>query len=187
MPREGLNPAVVTETAAVMVDAHGLAALTLAGLAARLGVAPPSLYKHIGGQEDLLLRVSTLSFRRFNDALTTAVMARTGRGALVSIAHAYRRFAIDHAGLYTLTQGALSLDSDAQQREARRMVEVFDAVVDSYGVPDALSVHATRIVRATLHGFVDIEARGGFNLPQSVDDTFELVVEAAHGWLMGLC
>ncbi|WP_375383449.1 TetR/AcrR family transcriptional regulator [uncultured Sphingomonas sp.] len=187
MPRGGLSPAIVTEAAAAIVDAHGLAALTLARLAARLGVAPPSLYKHIGGQDDLILRVSTLSLRWLNDALTTAAMARAGRAALGSIAHAYRRFAIDHAGLYTLTQGPLRPDSDAQQTEARRVVAVFDAVIASYGVPDALSVHAIRVVRASLHGFVDIEARGGFQLSQSVDESFELVVEAAHGWLTGLC
>ena len=96
---------------------------------------------------------------------------------------AYRRFAIEHAGLYTLTQGALRSDPDAQQTEARRVLKVFDAVIRSYGVPEHLSVHATRVVRASLHGFADIEARGGFHLPQSVDESFELVVEAAHAWL----
>ncbi len=187
MPREGLSPEVITEAAAAIVDAHGLAALTLARLAARLGVAPPSLYKHIGGQDDLILRVSTLSLRRLKEELTTAAMARSGRDALLSIAHAYRRFAIEHAGLYNLTQGALRPDSEAQQTEARRVLKVFDAVITSYGVPDDLSVHATRVVRATLHGFVDIEARGGFHLPQSVDDSFELIVEAANTWLKSLC
>ena len=186
MPRETLSPEVITDAAAAIVDTHGLAALTLARLAARLGVAPPSLYKHIGGQDDLILRVSTLSLRRLNDELTTAAMARSGREALLSIAHAYRRFAIEHTGLYSLTQGALRADSDAQQTEARRVLKVFDAVISSYRVPDELSVHATRVVRASLHGFVDIEARGEFHLPQSVDDSFKLIIEAAHAWLKSL-
>ena len=183
MPREGLSPDVVTEAAAGIVDAHGVAALTLARLAAHLGVAAPSLYKHIAGHEDLILRVSTLSLRRLNDELTAAALGCSRREALASMAHAYRRFAIEHAGLYTLTQGALKSDSDVQQAEARRVLKVFDAVIKSYGVPEDLSVHATRVVRASLHGFADIEARGGFHLPQSVDESFELVVEAAHAWL----
>ena len=187
MPREGLNPEVVTEAAAAIVDVHGFAALTLARLAARLGVAPPSLYKHIGGQDDLVLRVSTLSLRRLNDELTTAAMGRSGRDALWSIAHAYRRFAIEHPGLYTLTQGPLRPDSDAQQTEAQRVLKVFDAMISGYGVPDNLSVHAIRVVRASLHGFVDIEARGGFQLSEAVDDSFSFVVTAAHAWLTSLC
>ena len=187
MPREGLNPDIVTEAAAAIVDFDGLAALTLARLAARLGVAAPSLYKHIAGQDDLIVRVSTLSLRRLNSELTTAAIGRSGREALSSIAQAYRRFAIEHAGLYRLTQGALKLGSDAQQSEVRSALKVFDAVIRSYGVPEDLSVHATRFVRASLHGFVDIEARGGFQLSQSLDESFELLVEAVHGWLSGLC
>ena len=186
MPREGLNPDIVTEAAAAIVDADGLAALTLARLAARLGVAAPSLYKHIGGQDDLIVRVSTLSLRRLNSELTTAAMGRSGREALSSIAQAYRRFAIGHAGLYTLTQGALRPDSDAQQSEVRSASKVFDAVIRSYGVPEDLSVHATRMVRASLHGFADIEARGGFQLSQSVDQSFEFILEAIHRWLSSL-
>ncbi len=187
MPREGLSPEIVTEAAAGIVDAHGVAALTLARLAARLGVAAPSLYKHIAGQDDLILRVSTLSLRRLNNELTTATIGRSGREALLSLAHAYRRFAIEHSGLYTLTQGPLRPDSDAQQTEALHALKIFDAVIRSYGVPDDLSVHATRVVRASLHGFADIEARGGFQLPQSVDESFEFTVEAAHAWLRNLC
>ena len=186
MPREGLNPAIVTETAAAIVDADGLAALTLARLAARLGVAAPSLYKHIGGQDDLTLRVSLLALRRLNAELTTAAIGRSGREALTSIARAYRRFAIEHAGLYRLTQGALRPDSDAQQSEVRRALKLFDAVIGSYGVPHDFSVHATRIVRASLHGFADIESRAGFQLSQSVDESFELLVEAVHSWLSSL-
>ena len=186
MPREGLNADLVTEAAAGIVDAHGLAALTLARLAALLGVAAPSLYKHVAGQDDLIVRVSTLSLRRLSDELTLAAVGRSGRDALLSIAEAYRRFAIEHTGLYTLTQGPLRSDAETQQGEARRALKVFDAVIRSYGVPEALSVHATRMVRASLHGFADIQARGGFQLPQSVDESFELMVEATHGWLTGL-
>ena len=186
MPREGLNPDIVTEAAAAIVDADGLAALTLARLAARLGVAAPSLYKHIDGQDDLIVRVSTLSLRRLNSELTMAAIGRSGREALSSVAHAYRRFAIEHTGLYTMTQGALRPDSDAQQSEVRTALKVFDAVIRSYGVPEDLSVHATRMVRASLHGFADIEARGGFQLSQSVDQSFEFILEAIHKWLSSL-
>ena len=181
-----MTPDIVTEAAAGIVDADGLPALTLARLAAHLGVAAPSLYKHVAGQDDLIVRVSTLSLRRLNSELTTAVLGRSGREALSSIAQAYRRFAIEHAGLYTLIQGPFRPASDAQQTEALRVLKVFDAVIRSYGVPEGLSVHATRVVRASLHGFSDIEARGGFQILQSVDESFEFIVEAVHGWLLGL-
>ncbi|MCW6512751.1 TetR-like C-terminal domain-containing protein [Lichenifustis flavocetrariae] len=92
----------------------------------------------------------------------------------------YRRFAIEHAGLYALTQATLKHGSNAQQAEALRAVKVFEAVVKSYGVPDDLSVHAIRMVRAGLQGFSDIESHGGFQMSQSLADSFLFLVDAIH-------
>ena len=178
LPRAGLTPDIVTEAAAAIVDADGLAALTLARLAAALGVAPPSLYKHVAGLDDLAIRVATLAILRLTDRLTAAALGRSGRQALLAIAETYRRFAVEHAGLYALTQAAPEPTSDEQRAEAARALDVLAAVVTSYGVPSGLSVDAIRMVRAGLHGFADIEARGGFQTPQSVDQSFLVLIDA---------
>ena len=86
MLRAGLDPEIVTEAAAAIVDAEGLAAMTLARLAASLRVAPPSLYKHIGGLEDLTVRVATLAIRRLVDRLVAAAIGRSAGQALHAIA-----------------------------------------------------------------------------------------------------
>ena len=52
------------------------------------------------------------------------------------------------------------------------------AVVASYDVPGEVSVHAIRMVRAGLHGFADIEARGGFQMPEAVDQSFLVLIDA---------
>ena len=120
------------------------------------------------------------------DNLTAAAVGRSGRQALIAIAETYRRFAIEHAGLYSLTQGAPDLNSIEQQTEVTRALGVFSAVVTSYGVSNDLSTHAIRMVRAGLHGFADIEARGGFQMPQSVDQSFLLLVSALDNSLSNL-
>ena len=186
MPRAGLDPEIVTEAAAAIVDAQGLAALTLARLAADLGVAPPSLYKHVAGLDDLILRVTTLSIRRLTDTLAAAALGRSGRQALLAVAEAYRRFATGHVGLYALTQSALTPGSAAQQAEASRAVEVLAAAIRSYNVPDDLLIHAIRVVRAGLHGFADIESRGGFQMPLSVDESFQVLIDALDTSLSNL-
>ena len=53
MPRAGLSTASVIEAAADLADEIGYDALTLTALATRLGVAVPSLYKHVSGLEAL--------------------------------------------------------------------------------------------------------------------------------------
>jgi AcrR family transcriptional regulator len=186
MPRAGLDPEIVTEAAAVIVDADGLAALTLARLAADLGVAPPSLYKHVASLDDLILRVKTLSLRRLTDNLAVAALGRSGRQALLAVAEANRRFAIEHTGLYSLTQSGPNPGSTAQQAEASRVVEVLAAAIRSYNVPDELIIHAIRVVRAGLHGFADIEARGGFQMPLLVDESYLVLIDALDAALINL-
>ena len=178
MLRAGLDPEIVTEAAAAIVDAEGLAAMTLARLAASLRVAPPSLYKHIGGLEDLTVRVATLAIRRLVDRLVAAAIGRSAGQALHAIAEAYRQFAMDHAGLYLMTQAAADPTSAEQRVEVARALEVFGAVIAGYGIPDKLAVHAIRLIRAGLHGFSDIEARRGFQMTASVDESFRMLVEA---------
>ena len=186
MPRAGLDPEIVTEAAAAIVDADGLAALTLARLATTLRIAPPSLYKHVGGLEDLIVRVTTLAIRRLADRLVAAAIGRSGSRALLAVAEAYRRYAIEHIGLYLLTQSAPEPTSADQQVEVARALEVFAAVVAGYGTPDEFAVHAIRLTRAALHGFADIEARGGFQMAACVDESFRLLVEALDTSLLAL-
>ena len=186
MPRAGLDSEIVTEAAAAIVNAEGLAALTLARLAATLRIAPPSLYKHVGGLEDLIVRVTTLAIRRLADRLVAAAIGRSGSRALQEIATAYRRFAIEHVGLYLLTQSAPEPTSAEQQVQVARALEVFAAVVAGYGTPDEFAVHAIRLTRAGLHGFADIEVRGGFQMTACVDESFRLLVEALDTSLVAL-
>lgn len=178
MPRAGLDPDIVTKAAAVIVDADGLAALTLARLAAALGVRLPSLYKHVTGLDDLTVRVTTLAIRRLADDVTAAAIGRSGRHTLLAIAEAYRRFAVEHAGLYPLIQAAPELTLKAQRAEVARALGIFSAIVASYDVPGEVSVHAIRMVRAGLHGFADIEARGGFQMPEAMDESFLVLIDA---------
>ena len=61
MPRAGLNRRAVVAAAAVLADEVGWEQLTLAGLAGRLGVRLPSLYKHIDSLDGLRRDVAVLA------------------------------------------------------------------------------------------------------------------------------
>ncbi len=43
---------------------------------------------------------------------------------------------------------------------------------------ESRSVHAIRLVRSGVHRFTDIEARGGFQRPEFIDECFALLVDA---------
>lgn len=73
---------MVTEVAGDLVDRHGAEALTLALVAKEVGVATPSLYKHVGGLDDLRSRVSAAATIQLSKALAEATVGLAGRDAL---------------------------------------------------------------------------------------------------------
>jgi AcrR family transcriptional regulator len=183
MPRAGLDPDVVVRRAGALIDEHGLEALTLARVAGELGVATPSLYKHVGGLDDLIGRVAVAATADFAAQLGAASRGRSDRRALESIADAYRRFAREHPGTYPLTQR--SRGTDAWTAAAAEGIGAVVAALSGYGLQDG-DVHQIRFVRSALHGFVHLELSGGFGLPTSVDESFAVLVDALDAMLRSL-
>jgi AcrR family transcriptional regulator len=183
MPRAGLDPDVVVRRAGGLIDEHGADALTLARVAGELGVATPSLYKHIGGLDDLLGRVAVAATAELAARLGAASRGRSGRDALQAIADEYRRFAREHPGTYPLTQRPQ--DTDAWTAVATDTVAAVVAALSGYGVEEG-DVHRIRFVRSALHGFVHLECSGGFGLPTSVDESFRYLVDALDATLRTL-
>jgi AcrR family transcriptional regulator len=90
VPRVGLTPSRVVDAAIALVDERGLAALTLAAVAERCGVAAPSLYKHVSNLADLRTLVGIRVMQEMADGFATAVMGRSGPDAVAALMRAYR-------------------------------------------------------------------------------------------------
>jgi AcrR family transcriptional regulator len=178
MPRAGLDAQAVVVAAAELADADGLEHVTLAGLASRLGVRAPSLYAHIGGLADLRQRIAARGAFELTAELQAAAAGRAGGDALLAIANAYRAYALAHPGTYEALQRAPELNDPDSEAAARRLVDVVLAVLRGYGLEGDNAIHGVRIVRAALHGFVTLEAVGGFGLPLPIDESFERLVAA---------
>ncbi len=74
VPRAGLGPAAVVAAGAALADEVGFAGLSMGQLAERVGVRTPSLYKHIGGQDDLNHRIA-VAVARLTGSLTAVLRA----------------------------------------------------------------------------------------------------------------
>ncbi|MFG1653763.1 TetR/AcrR family transcriptional regulator [Micromonospora sp. NPDC049275] len=176
MPRAGLNQQTVVREAARLADEVGYQQLTLAALASRLGVALPSLYKHIRGADALSQKLAALASAELATELTTAAAGRSGGDALRAMADAYRAYAHRHPGRYPATQQVPD-PSDPEHVEAgERAVGAIFAVLRGYGLTGDDAVDATRALRSALHGFVALEAAGGFGLPREVDRSYHQLV-----------
>jgi AcrR family transcriptional regulator len=177
MPRAGLDTESVVQAAAELADAEGLEAVTLSRLARALGVRSPSLYVHVAGLEDLRRRLGARGARELAGELARAAAGRAGSDALSAVAHAYLAYAREHPGSYDAAQRARELQGDEQALAAAAAVaDVVLAVLRGYGLHGDDAVHAVRIIRVALHGFVSLEAEGGFAIALSLDETFERLI-----------
>jgi AcrR family transcriptional regulator len=173
VPRAGLSEQRVVEEAESLADEGG--PVTLAALAARLGVQVPSLYKHVAGADALQGLIATRAKNELADALGRASVGKARSDALAAIAGAYRDWATAHPGRYATTLRA-ALDGDPAEVAAgdRAVKVIFDALA-GYGLTGQDAIDATRLLRSTLHGFVSLDAVGAFGLPD-LDRSFARLV-----------
>jgi AcrR family transcriptional regulator len=185
MPRAGLTPERVVAEAAAVADEVGLQQLTLAAVAQRFGVALPSLYKHVDGLDGLQRDLAVLGMKQLAAALSRAAVGRSGKDALTAVARAYRRFAKERPGLYDATMRAPSPADAEHTAVSQDALDVAIAVMRGYGIEGHDAVHAIRFYRSALHGFVAQEASGAFGMAESVQRSFDLMIEAVDLALSG--
>jgi AcrR family transcriptional regulator len=177
VPRAGLNRAAVVDLAVELTDSEGFAALTLAAVAGRAGVAVPSLYKHVESLGALRSAVALVAVRELARVSSAATVGRSGDDALRALGGAIRDFAVQHPGLYAATQVAPSADDVELVQAATDAVGVVAAVLRGFDLPAGRSVDAIRAARSSIHGFVQLEASGGFGMPDDVDASFEVLLD----------
>ncbi|MEZ0447943.1 TetR/AcrR family transcriptional regulator [Cellulomonas sp. ICMP 17802] len=189
MPRAGLDRAAVVDLALAVVDdggPSGFADLTLSAVAARAGVAVPSLYKHVAGLPALRREVALVCVDEFETTLA-AVRARcTGADLLPAYARAIRGLALRSPGRYQAVQGSSWMhdpDAAAVRATGERVVAELSDAVAALGVPHDRRIDAVRAVRAAVHGFVVLELDGGFGMPDDVDASFDFLVAGLVGGL----
>jgi len=185
MPRAGLSTGSVVDAAVDLVDEQGWAALPLAAVASRTGVAAPSLYKHVRNLEALQQKVSARATAELAQTLTRSVAGRSGEEALRFLADAYHDYALAHPGRYPSTQRVPDPQDPAHVAAGEQAVQAVFAALRGYGLDGEEAIHATRAARSALHGFVSLEIDGGFALPQDVRHSFERLVSMLHVSLAG--
>jgi AcrR family transcriptional regulator len=178
MPRIGLDKAAVVEAAAVIANRDGLPAVTLARLAQDLTVKTPSLYNHVQSLGALHRELALKGMIESNAVMARAAIGKARSDAVVAIGLAYRRFALDSPGLYAASllpppRGDVELEAAATEA-----VGTVIAVLGGFGLVGDDALHATRGLRAIIHGFVGLESAGAFGLALDTEESFRRLLKA---------
>jgi AcrR family transcriptional regulator len=185
--RRRLSRERVIEQAVEMADEAGsVEAVSLTALARALQVRVPSLYNHVTSLEDLRRAMTIYAMHRLVITLREATAGREGRDALLAIAHASRKFALAHPGVYPLTIRAPEPADETFNALANELLQWLFLMLATCGLQGDEAIHALRGFRSVLHGFVALETAGGFQLPLSRDESFQRLVESYLNGLVPL-
>ena len=177
MPRAGLSSADVVAAGAELADEVGFQALTMGLLADRLGIRPPSLYKHVTDLADLRHRIATQAMSEMGEAVRDALQGRSGRDALAALLAAVQAYVMAHPGRYAATSGErFSGPDDPLLAASARVIDSISAALRGYGISEADMVHAIRTIRCTIHGFAMLQEAGGFQWSGAPGDTFDWMI-----------
>lgn len=186
MPRTGLQSDDVVAIAATLVDEIGFHELTMGVLAHRLGVRPPSLYKHVESLADLQHRIATVAMTELGETIRDALQAKTGHDALHALFSAVRSYVQAHPGRYTSTVGAeFTGQNDPLLTASARVLDSIGAVLRSYGVDEQDRDHAIRAMRCMIHGFASLSAAHAFRWDTDLETSFDWMITFMDRGLRG--
>jgi AcrR family transcriptional regulator len=169
--RAKTSAAAIVAAARELVERSGNAALSMADVAAAVGVRAPSLYGHFADRAALLAAVELELFADMRGALERTRPARDPVTALTRHAHAFRAFAKAHPRGF-----ALMFDADADRSDAGRRARI-DALAPTMTLLETLVgkrdvLLAARVLAPFLIGFVAMELAGAFRLGPGIDAAF---------------
>lgn len=135
----GLSRQRIAHAALELADEEGLAALTIRGLARRLGVEPMSIYNHVRSKDALLDAV-------WDELMATAILSPehpdpTWQGYLRQIVTGYRTALLAHPSVLPAM-----LDRHARTSQSLDLVQTVTAGLTARGVPLMLAVDMVNVV-----------------------------------------
>lgn len=170
--KRSLTIQTIVEEAVALIDEEGVEALSMAHLAKRLHIRPPSLYHHINDLQELRQNVAQYGLTELYQAMLKASAGKAKEDALMAIGNAYLTFARKRPGLYE----AIFL-APAREKVGEDIVSLILTILEPFPLDETEKIHVVRGFRSLLHGFTTIEKSDGFQIPISVDESISYVLE----------
>jgi AcrR family transcriptional regulator len=174
----------IVAAARSLLEEQGLEAVTMASVADRVGVRPPSLYKHVQDRGALIAAVADDAARELGRVMEAAVRGTPGEGAdegpaarIVRAARAFRALAARSPRSVSLVFAGLGGDLQPSVETAAIAARpLLEASAELAGEDRALV--AARALTAFAYGFCAMEQGAAFRFGGDVDEAFRAGIEA---------
>jgi AcrR family transcriptional regulator len=166
------------------IEQEGIEELSLARLASKLGIKPPSLYRHVPNKAELIQAVITFTFEQLFQSYEAAIQASGGdeKEQLRVIFRTHRSFAHANPETYVLAFTTTRSEQRASEQMLERLVLPIQALMATIAGGEK-SLLALRGALSLVHGFVMLELKDQFKRGGDLTEAFEASVEAyLSGW-----
>ena len=177
-PKIGLDLTTILEAAGDIADQYGMQEVTLANLAKKLTIRPPSLYNHFDGLPGLRKALAIYGIDRLYEEVAHSAIGVSSTDAVIAISKAYVNFSRKHPGIYEATLFAPDPEDEDVQRAGAKMVNLSVRVLGAFNLEGDQALNAVRGLRSILHGFSSLEQRGGFKLELDLDESLLIIIKA---------
>lgn len=169
----------VVDAAIHCLQRDGDSGLGINRVAHELGIRPPSIYKHIDGNDALRRAVAVEGMHRLTKYLNHRVQNVQDHRRLVhAIACGIRQFFHHHPALHTVIK-TTPIEDDPGYESAKQAFLAFNAEhLYPFGIEGDEVIHAVRALVSACHGFVLLERSKRFIAAQSLDDSYEWLINA---------
>lgn len=120
-----------------------------------------------------------ISIAHFCDALNEAVIDKDRDDAFVSLARAYRKFALQNPELYRAIIGIPTADDAMLLKNEQETIAPLRKVVKCFVKDEKDMVNFQRFLRSTIHGFITLESAGFIRYSGiSIDESYEMLIHS---------
>ncbi len=180
-PKEkSLSRQAVVAAAIRCIDQDGADALGVSRVARSLGIKPPAIYKHLESGAALQQETAIELWRQYlvdcdrvmgDRPITTDLLKQIG--------HFTRDFAKAHPARYqVMMQVQLSPSVPKAGAVIRDLLGFLQRALSAYDLTETQLIDVMRMFNAAIYGFIAIEQKGLMTLGRSVDESYDVMLEA---------
>ncbi|MEW8972088.1 MAG: WHG domain-containing protein [Mesobacillus sp.] len=178
-PKVALDKNTIMIAGAELANEHGSEYITLAMLAKKLNIKPPSLYNHFDGLPGIKREMAIFSLQKLYISLAEEAEGKAhGDEAVLALSRAYLSFARTNPGLYEFALSAPDPADEQVHAAGKKIVELVVSAIGPFKLSEEDAIHAVRGLRSLMHGFASLEHKGGFGMPFDLDESYKLAVTA---------
>jgi AcrR family transcriptional regulator len=166
-----VSRSVILQCALRIVDRHGIDGLSMRRLSEEVGRDPTVLYRHVPSKAALLDGVAEIVFGQLRVDTADPDWA----GQLRSVAHDFRRLALEHPNVVPLlVTRPLATPLGQRPQGMLRPLEDVLALLTSAGFTGVDALNTYRMLFGYLHGHILTELQEVIERPEETDDVLRL-------------